>query len=367
MSKALRGLILAGLPLLSSACADFDEQALHLFYDKDTDLLSLLVLYQGIYFKGDPRESQEQLDRFVTSASRPASWSIALGDNWIGHLEKETFERVVRDASATARERQAASALVENLDVVCGRFYRDREKRLCGYQRITLRNASRVLKALNGLLSEALPKAVREMKAPFNLNERSMEGFDRAAAKDHPWIALEGQSLRFKCPLDAEDFKTWKGLLLDQLRGMKVEEVQPLRAFLAENDVSLIREGSWVTLVLGDPKAKGPVRVMLKPREGKYEENLVSYVEGKYGMEAGLTEPAILDPFMISLVKEDRARALDGFVRDLGDDDVEKREAAAAEIIEIGRLASPWLRKALLSGNAEIQARAAALLSEIAP
>src|SRR5439155_11981928 len=181
MRRALRALCLAGTPLFMSACADFDEQVVYLYFDKDADELSLLVLYQGVHHEGEEAKSQGQIDRFVPDAPRPAHWEVAFGDNWIGHITKDDLDQIARDPSVTPPGRDAAAAFAENIEVANGRFYRDGENRLCGFQRITLRKASRCVLALNRVLSEALPSAAREMTKPFTLNERSLEGFDRAA------------------------------------------------------------------------------------------------------------------------------------------------------------------------------------------
>jgi hypothetical protein len=59
------------------------------------------------------------------------------------------------------------------------------------------------------------------------------------------------------------------------------------------------------------------------------------------------------------------AAKLDPLIRQLGDDDFRKRDAASAAILEIGKPALPTLAKAARSGDPEVANRASQLIEEI--
>lgn len=362
MKLTLLRVALLALPLGLGACADFNEQTLYLYHDQERDQLHLLILYQGIHYEGDPDESKKQLDEFF---SQP--WHLVIADHWLGHLRRDRLVSDLANFTSSPAEKRVSELLLRNLEVANGRFYQDDATRLCGYQRVTLRKASEFMQALNALVSEVISQEPLKGKAPYDFSERTRALFAQAASRRHPWFSLDGQSIRFRCPFDDGDYRRWKKAILSDAREARTEDFEQVRAYITENDLSLIREGEWVTVVLGNPRAKGPIRLVAKPRRRDSENNLIDHVRGKHGVDAALKEKDILDEFTSSLLGEDRVRRIDALILELGSDDFDVREEASKGLEGFGKLAAPALRKASLSRDAEVRARASTLLAEMPP
>jgi hypothetical protein len=83
--------------------------------------------------------------------------------------------------------------------------------------------------------------------------------------------------------------------------------------------------------------------------------------------EAGIATdgPGLLDYFRKQTVTADQEKELQAAVRRLGDNDFETREKATAQLKQAGRIALPFLNKAVKDPDVEVARRAAMLLEEI--
>jgi hypothetical protein len=359
MKRAMLGFAATVLPFALGGCADFGEQTTYFYHDAEHDALHVLLIYQRIAYRGDPAEAQAQLDEFVL---RP--WQIALGDNWLGHLTKQDLERIAADRSSTPAQKRLAERFLGSVDVANGRFYPDKEKGLCGYQVVTLRNVSELLRALNQVVSEAMLEDPPAGKAPFEIGERSRRLMLKAAELRHAWFALDGQALRFRCPLDDVDYRAWKRAFLSRAEDPSTDALRSVRPYLIENDLSLTREGEWVSIVLGNPRATGPSRLVTKPPSAEAADSFAPHVGAKHGIVDPIPEETLVDEFTAKVTGGALGRRIDGLVHTLGSETAQTRDDASRQLRELGRLAIPALRRALRSSDEEIRGRAASLLKE---
>lgn len=359
MKRVLAAVVAAVLPFALGGCADFHEQTTYLYHDAERDGLHLLIIYQRIVCKGDPAEAQTQVDEFVTHP-----WQVAIGDNWVGHLTKQQMERVAADSDSTPAQKRLAELLLGSVEVVNGRFYRDDKKGLCGYQRVTVRAISKVLRALNDVVSEAILEDPPTGGAPFGIGPGSRQLIVKAAEGRHAWFVLDGQALRLRFPLDDPDYRVWKRAFLSRTEDPATDALRTVRPYLIENDVSLIRDGEWVSIALGNPRATGPTPLVTKPVSEEEASSIADHVRAKHGIVDAIPEEKLVEEFTAAVTGPEARRRIDGLVLALASDDARARDDASRQLREFGRLALPALRRALRSVDAEVRDRAAALLKE---
>lgn len=350
--------------LLLCSCVDFDEQTVYFFYDKQKDELHLLVLYQGIHSNENVAESKKDLTKFVTT-----DWEIAI-HSWIGHITKEEIKETINDENTPVAAKKLITFFLENITVTNGKFFHDKDKRLCGYQIVTIKNTSKHIELLNKLISESVPEQINKNEEPFGelnneLNKKSIDLITTAARKNHQWIKLVGQSIQFSFPISDEDFVKTKTALLEVLKYYEEEGYKNIGDYFSRNEIAFTRDGKFVTLILGNKGVNRPIQVLVRPEEEKYQDNLVEFAKEKFGISSELTEESVVDQFISSLVDPELVKKIEGLIRKLGDDDWKVREKATKELIEMDSLVVPWVRNALKSDDAEIRVRATLILKTI--
>ncbi len=133
---------------------------------------------------------------------------------------------------------------------------------------------------------------------------------------------------------------------------------------MIENDLSLSREGEWVSIAIGNPRATGPSRLVTKPPSAEAGDSIADHVRTKHGLVDPIPEETLVEEFTAQVTRGALGRRIDGLALALGSEAAAARDDASRQLRELGRLAIPALRRALRSADEEIRGRAEELLKE---
>jgi hypothetical protein len=273
-SMTNRKLIVLSVALLCclTGCLEFERQTMSFRHDAATDTLYIFQDYQGIFGVDDPAR--------LTEAETNQLASVMQGErtfffnNWIaeynrdGLREKQRTPKGELDANdiyeATIRalvETALANVRVENVG-----FYLNREQRLCGAQRVTVKNVSQVLAALNRVLRfVARDEAAKEDKTPEE--KQRLLAFGTRGEKA---LRLEGNRLEIRWPVTEEDYRSFR------------DRTPQGRAFQAAGGVMTCTDGV-IVLTLGKPEATS-VSLTLPYSDKPYVGNSLAEAR-KYGIK----------------------------------------------------------------------------------
>jgi hypothetical protein len=204
---------LALATLLLAGCIQFVEQTMSYRYDAASDTLLIYQRYTGI--SGESEESglsdneRAQLDS-VLQGERTFFFN-----NWITELNLSAIRKHLQDNPPGADDatKQAEATLIrllaESVHISNGPFFLDDQGRLCGVQRVTVRNVTRLLAAGNALIRVEL-KAEAENETEADKKRLLLQ----AAAQPEPFITIEGNRIQVRFPWDEhlEEDESYKRL-----------------------------------------------------------------------------------------------------------------------------------------------------------
>ena len=274
--QLLRTASVLALALLCS-CIEFTSQTVTARYDAERDELRLFQVYHGIYGNSQAADAitaqeQEQLEA-VMNGGRTFFFN-----NWITEINLSAWREAItknQERLANPEATLGQRALLETrnrvlalaIDAIVidnGRFYRDAEGQLCGYQQVTIRDFSKLLHELNGLISlEISRQPVPEGRPAV---ERAIVQTLRAAAdRDYAWLRVEGNELSLHLPVAYDQYLYLRQLLarMQQKQLDKADNlpalVDSLKRVAALSGAPL--EAGWrngeLVLAVGAPEASG--------------------------------------------------------------------------------------------------------------
>ena len=151
MKVALPWLVLC----LLTGCLEFERQSLSFRHDLANDTLYIFQDYQGIFGVENPaRLTEAEREQMASVMQQERTFFFA---NWIAEYNRKLFmeKQQTPKGELDANEAYEASlrALLQvalaNIKVENLGFYLNREHRLCGAQRVTVKHVSKVVEALN--------------------------------------------------------------------------------------------------------------------------------------------------------------------------------------------------------------------------
>jgi hypothetical protein len=151
---ALPCLLLCGL----TGCLEFKRQSMLFRHDAATDTLCIFQDYQGIFGAENPALLTEaEREQMASVMQQERTFFFA---NWIAEYNRKLFlekqqtpkGELDADEACEASFRAVLGVTLANVKVENVGFYLNRENRLCGAQRVTVKNVSKVLAALNHAL-----------------------------------------------------------------------------------------------------------------------------------------------------------------------------------------------------------------------
>lgn len=263
------------LPLLAllflTGCIEFVRQTMSYRHDTATDTLYIFQDYQGIF--GAKNASRLEADEVDQLASVMKGERTFFFNNWITEYNRAALEEELRKPKGEINENPEYEAAVRtlgqsalaNIRVENVGFYTNKEGQLCGAQRVTIRQCSQVLAALNRIL----PHLVREQAAQPDKSEAEKRSLLRFTASGEPFIRFDGNQMVFRWPLTEADYREFNG--------------SPHAKSIREAGGSVTYGDGVLILKLGEPKAK-TVSFTLPFSTNSYVPNALAEAKG-YGIK----------------------------------------------------------------------------------
>lgn len=272
--------------LLLTGCLEFEQQRMSFRHDTATDTLYIYQEYRGIFGADDPSGLSEGEKEQMASVMREERTFFF--NNWITEYNRSLFKEKqgAPKGSLDTNEAYEASMRVfldlalANVKVENVGFYLDGEKRLCGAQRVTVKNVSKVLVGLNHMLWYFAWNQAEE-KDKTKEERRLLIAF---ADSGQETVRLEGNRLEIRWPLTEADYRKLK------------EETPQSRAF-RESGGELGYTNGMAVFALGKPESKS-VSLALPFSDKPYSTNGLAEAR-KYGVrgtfDAGASAKAFLE------------------------------------------------------------------------
>lgn len=228
-----------------TGCLEFERQTLSFRYDSATDTLYIFQDYQGIFGVEDPArltEAEREQMRSVMQQERTFFFG-----NWLSEynrellLEKQQTPKGELDADPAyeASLRALLEAALANIKVENAGFYLNRGNRLCGAQRVTVKNASKVVAALN----HTLRFVARQEGNKWETTKRARRLLYAFADSDQNALRLDGNRVEIRWPVTEDDYGKFK----DQ---------SPQGAAFRESGGEMTYTNGVIVLTLGKPDSK---------------------------------------------------------------------------------------------------------------
>ncbi len=280
-----------------AGCLDFDEETIYVEHDRENDRLLLIIDYGGLYAGRDLEKSKAQLAEAIESGT------VAFVENWPWAFPvremREDLASPDFEEDIPEDVRQKLLVFLGRVEVFSGGFYRDPGGRLCGAQVVVFENVSDTMKLANELVSDGVILASEDWSEETLAGETTEAACLAAAREGHTWIELKGHSLIAAIPMPEGAFWDARSEMDRAVRSVDREDevaelLRWLRALVA-SPVYIWHEDDVLKVKVGLQSV--PSTLVVKPREGEYEPNLVEHVEETYGLRLDanlaryLTEP----------------------------------------------------------------------------
>ncbi len=269
--------------LLATACLDFERQTMTSCYYPKTDTMVILQNYEGIFGDalGDEPTEKEMEELSAVLDGRKTFFF----DNWIvvydaGQLESSIVDMKAELAKGNAEldgaivERQIGliKLLLANVKIETGPFYLKKNNRLCGVQRVTIRNVKKIIKAVNISLRDSILSEPNDA----DLDDASWALLRKAAAHGEDLLLIKGNQMQMRLPMTAKGY-----------RQLFFAKNDPVGGGLAQFCIHLAHAGQLATLTIGKPDALLMVLSGEKNNKKKYVPNMVREVRVRNGIEEG--------------------------------------------------------------------------------
>jgi hypothetical protein len=281
ISLALSVLLTGGL----TGCLEFERQTLSYRHDTATDTLFIFQDYQGIFGDDDAaRLTESEIDQMASVIKVERTFFF---NNWITEYNRRALQDLQEkppgelDANPAyeAAARKMANVALANVKVENVGLYLNHQNQLCGAQRVTVRNVSTVLAALN----KVLQFLAREQAGKEDKSEEEKRLLLKFADSGQDALRLEGNRLEIRWPVTREDYQTFR-------------DRTPSGTTFRESGGEIQYTNSLIVLTLGHKDAK-PVTLTLPFSEKPYAGNAVAEAE-KYGVMKSFDATAAARKFL---------------------------------------------------------------------
>jgi hypothetical protein len=253
-----------------TGCIEFTRQTMSYRHDSARDTLYIFQDYQGIF--GANRDDRLDANEAEQLASVLKGGRTFFFSNWITEYNRTTLEEALKapkgEINKNEEHEQAVRALAEialaNVRVENVGFYKNQAGQVCGAQRVTIQQCSRVLAALNRLV----PHLLREGAERTEMTEADRQSLLKVADSGGPFIRLEGNRLEVRWPMNDADYREF--YLSPQFRALR------------ESGGSASHQEGSLVIKVGDAKA-ATVSLTLPFAEKPYAPNVLGEAE-RHGM-----------------------------------------------------------------------------------
>jgi hypothetical protein len=197
---------------LLTGCLEFERQSLSFRHDSATDTLFIFQDYQGIFGAEDPaRLTEAEREQMASVMQQERTFFFG---NWITEYNRKLFTEKQQtpkgeldaDEAYEASLRALLDVALANIKVENVGFYLNRENRLCGAQRVTVKNVSKVVAALNHSLRFIVQHEGNKWDKT-KVTRRLLHAF---AESGQDALRLQGNRLEVRWPATEEDYRRFK-------------------------------------------------------------------------------------------------------------------------------------------------------------
>jgi hypothetical protein len=252
------------LTVVLSGCLEFEQQRLSFRHDPATDTLYIFQDYQGIFGAEDPaRLTEAEKEQMASVLKEERTFFFA---NWLAEFNRKLFlekqqapkGELETDAAAEGALRAVLDLALANVKVENVGFYLDGKGRLCGAQRVTVRNVSKVVAALN----RWLPFVLRQEGNKFDKQKEERRALYAFADSGQDVLRLDGNRIEIRWPATEEEFQ-------------RIKDQTPQGRAFEESGGAMSYTNRMIVLTLGKPEA-GPLSLTLPVSDKAYSTNALA-------------------------------------------------------------------------------------------
>jgi hypothetical protein len=283
------------LACLLTGCLEFERQSLSFRHDSATDTLYIFQDYQGIFGAENPaRLSEAEREQMASVMQQERTFFFG---NWITEYNRKLFLEKQQAPKGELDENEAYEASLRALiDVALANvkvenvgFYLNRENRLCGAQRVTVKNISKVLAALN----DSLRYVARHEGNKWETSKAARRLLHAFADSGQDALRLEGNRLVIRWPATEEDY-------------LKFKDRTPQGAAFRKSGGEMTYTNGVVVLALGQPQSKS-VSLTLPVSDHSYSGNSLAEAK-KYGVKESFDAVGAAKAFLEGPSTAERSR-----------------------------------------------------------
>jgi hypothetical protein len=303
LSRYLRLAVAALFVVLSAGCFEFEKQTVYFVFPKDRDEVHALVVYEGLRVDKDNdmtlKDAKKQLADFT-------------GEKQFAFLGWPFIWSLDPDAGDNDDVKRVKELLRKHVTIKNGAFYTRADGKLCGYQTLIVRDASKFVAGINGHISDAV---IADKDKPWDSTDRASRELILKAARDkHAWVKVEPGRISADVPMSPEMAKRWRrdALGVDAFADIfkaldtpaaprpQLEQLKATLSFWADNPWSFDQRRDRVVISLGVGGGE-PIRLdcPATPREAtKYDAALADYAKTlPVKFREGVTVDSLVEEF----------------------------------------------------------------------
>jgi hypothetical protein len=285
MTKYLKIVLPGLLALLLTGCLEFEQQNMTFRHDSATDTLYIFQDYQGVFGVEDPaRLSETEKEQMASVMNGERTFFFA---NWLAEFNRKVCLEMSKtpkgeldsDEAYEAALRPLLDLALANIKVENVGFYLNREGRLCGAQRVTVKNVSKVGAALN----HWLPLVLRREGNKWEKLKDARRALHAFADSGQDALRLEGNRLEIHWPASEQEYQDFK-------------EQTPQAAAFRKCGGEISFTNRMIVLAFGKPDAKS-VSLTLPMSDRPYSTNALAEAR-KYGIKESFDAVGSAKAFM---------------------------------------------------------------------
>jgi hypothetical protein len=285
MTNRFRWIATLACLAMVTGCIEFEQETVTYRHDAKSDTLRFFQHYQGIFGAdkedGLSDQEQEQLNSVLTTERTFffANWIFEFNREdlreWLANLKKPvTVDEFKAVPGAIERSEVLLKLLLDNVRVQNGDFYLGEGGKLCGVQRVTMKNVSKIFAAANESIRDYY--RVEALKSGTSDEERAL--FKKSTAEPRTYLKLEGNRLSLRLPITRADY--------DKSFGPGAESSKQLGEFTQAGGSIAFVENELVASI--GKVADKETSLTLSMAEKPYRPNLVAAVKAKPGVKEKL-------------------------------------------------------------------------------
>ena len=239
----MKKLLLISTLFFIFSCISFKFQRMSWSHDTETDTLKIFHEYEGIYTQ-DGKVSAEELEQYQKLMKSKNTYFF---NNWIFEYPGTEVDKALTKDSLEPDERALLLLLKESVTVANGDFYANAAGELCGWQKVTVKNTSKILDLSNKLIRKAYEDRAKE------------EGeFYLAKPPEMKYVDIVNNQLIYRHAMKYDDYQKGKNDILKELLNSDSKHKDKVEALLKvlNQDVQINYKEPFLEVIAGKPGQK---------------------------------------------------------------------------------------------------------------